>query len=125
MAIRDLDIERRARELAAQDWTVEVRRTEGGGWFAKVVELPGCQTEADTWEELGDMIRDAIEGWIAVALEHGDSIPLPRNDARYSGKIFVRTSPRLHRLVAEAAERNRISMSQWVAEVLAREVGAR
>jgi hypothetical protein len=41
----------------------------------------------------------------------------------YSGKTFVRTSPQLHKMVAETAARHGVSMSQWVSEVLAREVG--
>ena len=59
-------------------YTVEVRRDEeDGSYFAKVVELPGCMTHAETFEELGPMIEDAMRGYIEVSLEHGDPIPEP------------------------------------------------
>ncbi len=125
MAVTDIDVERRARELADQDWTIEVQRTETGGYFAKVVELPGCMTQADTWDELKEMIRDVLVLWLASAIEHDDPIPSPASDGRYSGKMLVRTSPRLHRLIARAAEREGVSMNQWVVETLATAAGER
>ena len=62
-------------------YTVEVRHDPQSAtpWFAKVVELPGCMTEAATFEELGPMVEDAKRGWLEVSLEHGDPIPEPRD----------------------------------------------
>lgn len=57
-------------------YTIEVRRDEDG-WFARVKELPGCMSWADTLEELLPMIEDAKRGWIEDALYHGDRIPEP------------------------------------------------
>lgn len=125
MTERRSDVRSQARQLAGKDWTIEIHRTEDGGFFARVAELPGCMTEADSWNELMDMLEEAMIGWFEVSLDHGDPIPEPRGSGRYSGSIFVRTSPYLHRLVAEAAEREGVSMSQWVAERLAGEVGLR
>ncbi len=60
-------------------YTIEViPDTEDGGYVAKVVELDGCITQADTWEELKDMIEDAKLCWIESALEDGIEIPLPK-----------------------------------------------
>jgi len=53
---------------------------DGEGLFARVVELPGCMTQAETWAELGEMIEDAMRGWLEVALEDGDDIPLPKKN---------------------------------------------
>ncbi len=50
---------------------------EEDGWFAAVKDLPGCMTYADTWDELGAMIEDAMRGWIEVQLEDGRLIPEP------------------------------------------------
>jgi antitoxin HicB len=47
------------------------------GWVAYVQEWKGCITQADTWEELGQMIHDAMKSWVTVALEEGYEIPLP------------------------------------------------
>ena len=46
-------------------------------WFAEIEELPGCMTVADEWEEILPMIRDAMAGWIAAALDANISIPEP------------------------------------------------
>jgi antitoxin HicB len=110
-------------ELVWQPWTIEVKPYPDGGYFARVVELPGCMTEADSAAEVLEALEEARAEWITVALEHGQKIPAPVGASEYSGKIFARTSPALHRLVAEEAARHGVSMSQWISEVLAREVG--
>lgn len=46
-----------------------------GGWVASVPGLLGCASQGDTVEEARTMIRDAIEGWVALALQMGDPIP--------------------------------------------------
>jgi antitoxin HicB len=50
---------------------------DGATWFARVVELPGCMTQADTWEELGTMVEDAMRGWIEGCIEVGMAVPEP------------------------------------------------
>ncbi|MBJ7901684.1 MAG: type II toxin-antitoxin system HicB family antitoxin [Cyanobacteria bacterium RI_101] len=40
-----------------------------GGYWAEVPALPGCVTEGETWEEVTLNLKDAIEGWLAVANE--------------------------------------------------------
>jgi len=59
------------------DYTILLKRNNDGTWFAKVFELPGCMTEADTPEEALVMIRDAMICWIETALEDNASIPEP------------------------------------------------
>jgi predicted RNase H-like HicB family nuclease len=46
-------------------------------WFARVRELPGCMTEADTFEKVGPMIEDAMRLWIETALDAGMKVPQP------------------------------------------------
>lgn len=68
-------------EYLALPYTIEVIRDEDdeySGWFARVVELPGCMTEADTFAELGEMIENAMRAWLEIALEDGQAIPEPR-----------------------------------------------
>ncbi|MBK8434098.1 MAG: type II toxin-antitoxin system HicB family antitoxin [Chloroflexi bacterium] len=58
-----------------QPYTVEIfRETTLGheGWVARVVELPGCLTQADSLAELDEMILEAMEAWIEVSLADGD-----------------------------------------------------
>lgn len=64
-------------------YTIEVVRDnapDNPGWVARVVELPGCITQADRWEELGEMIQEAMRLWINSAMEDGAEVPLPRVD---------------------------------------------
>lgn len=47
-----------------------------GGYMVYVPALPGCATQGDTFEEAQKNARDAIEGYLAVALEHNEEIPI-------------------------------------------------
>ena len=44
-----------------------VHEAEEGGYWAEVPELPGCVTEADTLDELKEMLKEAITGYLEVA----------------------------------------------------------
>lgn len=107
-------------------YTIEVVRDEGdgfAGWFARVLELPGCMTQADTFDELDEMVEDAMRSWIEVALDSGFPIPEPRAQGEYSGKFVVRVPRSLHRDLVTAAERNGDSLNAYVNVALARSVG--
>jgi antitoxin HicB len=107
-------------------YTIEVIRDAGeeySGWFARVVELPGCMTQGDTFEELGEMIEDAMRGWIETALEDGQEIPEPRPVESYSGKFIVRVPRSLHRELVDAAEREGVSLNMFVSTALGKAVG--
>ena len=96
---------------------------ENPGWVARVVELPGCITQGDTFEELGEMIEDAMRGWIGVALEDKIPVPEPKPDEDYSGKFVVRVPRSLHRQLAEAAESEGASLNQFINVALGIAVG--
>ena len=95
---------------------------ENPGWVARVIELPGCITQGDTFEELGEMINDAMRGWVGVALENGIPVPEPAPDEDYSGKFVVRLPRSLHRQLAQTAEREGVSLNQFINVALARAV---
>ena len=42
-----------------------------GGYTISGPELPGCVSCGTTFEEAIEMIKDAMEGWLAVAREEG------------------------------------------------------
>ena len=46
---------------------VIVHEAEEGGYWAEVPSLPGCVSEGDTVEEAVANLREAAEGWLAVA----------------------------------------------------------
>lgn len=105
-------------------YTVEVKRTEDG-YFAKVPELSGCMTWANTFEELGPMIEDAMATWIEGSLDAGLPIPEPRGEEVFSGNVRLRMPKSLHRDLARLAEKEGASLNQVMVAALARAVGAR
>ncbi len=46
-----------------------------GGYTVSVPSLPGCISYGETFEKAIEMIKDAMEGWLAVAREKGVPIP--------------------------------------------------
>jgi predicted RNase H-like HicB family nuclease len=48
-----------------------------GGYSASIPALPGCHTQGETLDEVRANLREAAEGWLAVAHEDG----LARNAA--------------------------------------------
>ncbi len=121
------NVDATATDLARRPYAVEIvhETVEGyDAWFARVPDLPGCMTQADTLAELEAMIEDAKFAWVATALEDGIPIPEPQGSDGTSGKFLVRAPKSLHRQVAEAAARDGVSLNAWVNVVLARAVGA-
>ena len=118
---------RTVEDYLALPYTIEVIRDtneDDPGWVARVVELPGCLTQADSFDELGEMIEDAMRAWLTVALAEGLEIAKPRPIETYSGKFVARVPRSLHRQLAEAAERDHVSLNAYVSTALAKAIGA-
>lgn len=97
---------------------------EGGGFVARVPELPGCVSDGSTPAEAVENVQDAIEAWIATAQEAGDPVPAPAaKSGSYSGKWVQRVPRSLHRLLAERAEDEGVSLNQYTTTLLAQGVG--
>ena len=47
---------------------VVVHEAEEGGYWAEIPAVPGCMTQAETFDELLYSIYDAVEGCLAVEL---------------------------------------------------------
>jgi len=48
---------------------VVVHHAEEGGYWAEVPAIPGCLTQADTWDELIKNIYEAIEACLEVDMK--------------------------------------------------------
>jgi len=59
----------------ALSYKVIVEPCEEGGFTVFVPSLAGCISEGDTYQEAIANIKDAINGWIEVSRQFGDSIP--------------------------------------------------
>jgi antitoxin HicB len=55
-----------------------VAKQRGGGYLVEFPELPGCLTEGATVAEALDNAREALSGWLFVAIKHGDEVPPSR-----------------------------------------------
>lgn len=77
--------EQKIEDYLALPYTIRVTPEPSGGYVADVEELPGCITQAETREELREMVQDAMRGWIALKLEDGQPIPEPNETAEVRG----------------------------------------
>ncbi len=100
-------------------YTIEFTPDSEQGWFVRIKELRGCMSQGETLQEAYEMIQDAMRGWLEIALEDNISIPEPVPDEAYSGKFVVRLPRSLHRQLAETAEREGVSLNQFINVALA------
>lgn len=91
-----------------------------GGYVVVFPDLPGCLTQVETVDEIPAMAEEARRLWLETAHEDGHDIPLPSYPEEYSGKFVLRLPKSLHRSLAEAAEREGVSLNQYAAMLLAR-----
>ena len=57
---------------------VIIHTAEEGGFWAEVPAIPGCVSQAETFEELLPNIYEAVEGCLAVDLDNIDLISSDR-----------------------------------------------
>ncbi|KJS16407.1 MAG: DNA repair protein [Peptococcaceae bacterium BRH_c4b] len=108
----------------ALPYKVTLTPAEEGGYVVSVPDLPGCISQGETLEEAIKMIEDAKICWLEVAMEEGIAIPRPtRTDEEYSGKFNIRVPKSLHRILAEKAKEENVSLNQYVNYQLSRGVG--
>lgn len=107
-------------EYLALEYAFNVIADPDGGYVITFPDLPGCLTQVEGLDELPAMVEEVRTLWIETAYEEGHHIPLPSYPEEHSGKFNVRLPRSLHRSLAEAAERDGISLNQYVATLLAR-----
>ena len=94
-----------------------------GGYFIQIEDLPGCYAQGETVEEAKEMIEIARRMWIESAYDDGQDIPEPRSYQEYSGKFNVRVPRSLHRKLDQLAEREGVSLNQFLVSTLSMAVG--
>ena len=96
------------------NYIVQPIKDESGEYFyAKVLELDGCQSTGETFEEAYESLREAMEGWIEAKLENGFEVPLPVGYDDFSGKFIVRIPKSLHYRLSVEAEQEGVSLNQY------------
>ena len=85
----------------------------GSYYYGKVLELEGCQSTGDSYEEVWEGLQEAMEGYIETKLENGFAIPEPIQTEKYSGKFVIRLPKSLHFRLAMEAEQEGVSLNQY------------
>jgi antitoxin HicB len=98
---------------------------DGGKWIAAAEELPDCTSRGDSAEQAIAGLKGAMAAWIAAALREGRDIPEPRSEATPSGRLLLRMPRTLHAALTKAAERENVSLNQFITDSLASVVGWR
>ncbi len=94
--------------------TIQELHDESGDYFyARVLELDGCQSHGKTYGEAYANIREAMEGWLGIKLEYKDAIPEPLIDSSFSGKFNLRIPKTLHKRLVVEADKEGISLNQY------------
>lgn len=93
-----------------------VSEEDGGGFFIRFPELPGCSTGGETVDEAIQKAKDAVESWIEAAREMNLPIPEPKfyDNNEPSGKFTARIPKQLHKELISAAEEQGSSINQLV-----------
>ncbi len=63
-------------------FSVVIEPAEEGGYFAECPALPGCASQGETYAEAVANIQDAIRGYIASLVAHGDPVPFEEKPPR-------------------------------------------
>jgi predicted RNase H-like HicB family nuclease len=94
-----------------------------GGYRAEILEFPGCFAEGETAAEAAENLEDAASSWLEATIAKGQTIPEPMEELEYSGKLVVRLPKSLHRRAAFAANREGVSLNQFIVSSIAEQVG--
>lgn len=107
-------------------YTMTVKRHDDQGvyYLAGFVELPDLFMTGPTPE---DAVRELLlekEEWFELNIKSGYKIPLPLQSQKYSGILNFRMPKHLHQTVAVIAEREGVSINQYLLSAVAKAAGA-
>jgi antitoxin HicB len=114
-----------AEEYLKRPYMRTVFQEEDGSFRAEIQEFPGCIAVGDTQQEALSSLEDVADSWIASMLASGQGIPEPFENNEFSGKLLVRLPKSLHRRASLAAERDGVSLNQYIVTCLADNIGGR
>ena len=101
-------------------YTIVLKRDEEGDWMATIAELDGCLAYGSDVAEATSRLKEVQRGWIELALEAGQDIPLPQSDEDLpSGKLLLRFPRHLHKKLILAAKAEGVSLNTFLIACLA------
>jgi predicted RNase H-like HicB family nuclease len=108
-----------------QPYARMVVRESDGTFRGEILEFPGCIAIGDSAAEALANLERVADGWLEAALANEQPIPEPMENIEYSGKLVLRLPKSLHKKAALAAERDGVSLNQFIVSSLAEQVGQR
>jgi predicted HicB family RNase H-like nuclease len=100
---------------------------ESDGTFrGEIMEFPGCIAVGETAAETLTSLEEVAKDWLLAALERGQNIPQPVESSNaFSGRLVLRLPKSLHKKATWIAEREGVSLNQFIVASLAETVGER
>ncbi len=99
--------------------------TDAGGWVATVDVLPGCNARGASPDEALERVAAAVSEWMETAEREGKEVPEPKSVQSHSGRLLLRMPQTLHAELARAAERENVSLNQFISDALSGSLGWR
>lgn len=96
---------------------------EDGSFVATISEFPGCIAVSDTAIDALAALEDVALGWLAGVVARNQPVPTPEVESEYSGKLVLRLPKSLHGRAAKLAERDGVSLNQFMLMAIATHVG--
>jgi antitoxin HicB len=98
---------------------------DGGDWVATVDALAGCTARGDTPQDALDAVSQTMTAWLEAAAREGREVPEPKSVQSHSGRLLLRMPQTLHAELSRVAERENVSLNQFITDVLAGALGWR
>ena len=94
-------------------------------WVATIDALPGCSARGASPDQAVERAGEAMTAWLASAKREGKNVPEPKTAQSHSGRLLLRMPQTLHAELARIAERESVSLNQFITDVLAGALGWR
>jgi predicted RNase H-like HicB family nuclease len=102
-----------------QKYKIEINWSEEDeAYLANIPELKGCSTHGESYSEAIEMAEDAMEGYIEMLVDLGDTVPTPLSMKECSGRVTLRMNPLLHRDLASQAGFENVSLNELIIKKL-------
>ena len=97
---------------------------EDEGYIATSPEFPGLSAFGESEEEALNEAKVARELFIEDMRERSEDLPEPLTASGFSGQTRLRLPKSLHRLAAEGAAAEGVSLNQFIVEAVSQKIGA-
>jgi antitoxin HicB len=99
--------------------------TDDPVWIATIDALPGCTARGATPDETLERAAVAVAEWVQAAEREGKDVPEPKSLQTHSGRLLLRMPQTMHAELSRTAEREKVSLNQFITDVLAGALGWR